>query len=105
MKYPPIPSTCSMSRSCQDGDRAACTTPSPAHTAHHRARRTSSERYDDVLRRCGRQPYRGTLKFERDAELEGGPTPWLIRPRRRVRQPEGKSNTTSTALPDRAAIS
>ena len=29
--------------------------------------------------------YRGTLKFERDEKLDGGPTPWLVRPWRRVR--------------------
>jgi TRAP-type C4-dicarboxylate transport system substrate-binding protein len=29
--------------------------------------------------------YRGTLKFERDQSLGGGPTPWLVKPWRRVR--------------------
>jgi TRAP-type C4-dicarboxylate transport system substrate-binding protein len=29
--------------------------------------------------------YRGTLKFERDEELGVGPTPWLVKPWRRVR--------------------
>jgi TRAP-type C4-dicarboxylate transport system substrate-binding protein len=29
--------------------------------------------------------YRGTLKFERDERLGGGPTPWLVKPWRRVR--------------------
>jgi hypothetical protein len=29
--------------------------------------------------------YRGTLKFERDEKLGVGPTPWLVKPWRRVR--------------------